>query len=64
MNLIGLIVTLLIAAVFVWGIDQIPALDATLKQFIKVVVYVIAAILVILFLAGLFGYHSSGLHLN
>jgi len=59
MNLIGLIVTLLIAAVFLWGIDKIPQLDGGLKQLIKIVVYVVAAILVILFLAGLFGYHGG-----
>jgi len=64
MNLVGLIVTLLIAAVFVWAIDQIPALDGTLKQLIKVAVYVVAAILVILFLVGLLGYHGTVLHLN
>ena len=63
MNLIGLLVVLLIAAVFVWGVDQLP-LDATLKKLVKVVVYVVAAILVILFLAGLFGYHTSAIRIT
>jgi uncharacterized membrane protein YwzB len=58
MNLIGLVVTILVAAVLLWALDQFP-LDATLKRLIKVVVIVVVAILCILFLAAMFGYRGS-----
>lgn len=65
MTLLGLIVALLIAAVFLWGVDRLP-LDGTIKQIIKVLVVVIAAVFVILFLAALFGYRGGAdlLHLR
>ena len=58
MNLIGLVVTIAVAALLLWALDQFP-LDATLKRLIKVVVVVVVAILCILFVAGMFGYHGG-----
>lgn len=49
-----LIMVLLIAGVLLWALTQFPALDATIKQFIKIVIIVICAIYVIYFVFGMF----------
>lgn len=57
-GLLGLIVVIAIAGVLLWAISAFPALDATLKQIIRILVIVVVAIYVIMFVAGLF---SGGL---
>jgi len=47
-ELIWIVAALGIAGVLLWGLDQFPAMNATIKQIIKVLVVVIVAIWVIL----------------
>lgn len=51
--LLQVIVILLIAGVLLWGLQQIPAVDQTIKTFIRVCVIVIVAIWLIYIVAGL-----------
>jgi hypothetical protein len=53
-GLLYLIAVLLIAGVLLWAVNALPALDATIKQFIKIVIIVIVAIYVIWFLLSVF----------
>lgn len=59
MTLVGLLVLIAIAAVVLWGLSQFPAMDPTLKQIIRVVVIGVVVVLAILWIAGLFGYHTN-----
>lgn len=51
--LLQVIVILLIAGVLLWGLQQIPAVDQTIKTFSRVCVIVIVAIWLIYIVAGL-----------
>ncbi len=50
MSILGLILTLVIIGVIMWGVSQIP-----MPQWLKVVIQVIAIIAVIVYVAGFFG---------
>jgi hypothetical protein len=51
---IYLIMVLLICGVLLWAVSAMPALDATVKQFIRIIIIVILAIYVIYFVFGMF----------
>jgi hypothetical protein len=52
--LIQVILTLLVVGILLWGLGQLPVIDATIKQFIRVAIIVVTAIwlLYVLFGAG------------
>lgn len=50
-----LVVELIVLGFAAWLVETAPFLDATFKQFIKWVLIVVAAVLVVVFLLGLFG---------
>lgn len=54
--MIGLLVFIAIAGIILWGVGQFPVLDPTLKRVIQVIIYVVVAITVIVWVAGVFGY--------
>jgi hypothetical protein len=64
MSLIAMLVFIAIAAVIVWAIGRFPAMDPVLKQVILVVIYVAVAIVFILWIASIFGYHTPNLHVR
>lgn len=49
-----LVMVCLIAGVVLWAVSALPALDATVKQFIRVIIIVLLAIYVIYFLFSIF----------
>ena len=53
-GLLYLVLVLLIAGVLLWAISALPAIDPTIKQFIRIILIVIVAIYVIYFLFGMF----------
>lgn len=53
--LVQLILVLLLVGVLLWGLNAIPAVDPTIKQFIRVAIIVVVAIWVIVILAQMFG---------
>lgn len=55
--MIELIVTLAIVGVVIWGVTQIP-----MPQWLKTVIYVVAAICVVCFLLNAFGLMPNGTH--
>lgn len=54
-SLLVLIFILLIAGVFLWAIMRVPVVDDTMKQYIRIAVYVVVALVFIFWLFGLFG---------
>jgi hypothetical protein len=58
MTLVGLLVFVAIAAVVIWVINQIPTFDPSLKRFLVILIYAIVAIIIILWIASLFGYNT------
>jgi len=53
LGLFYIIAVILIAGVLLWGLNQFPAIDATIKQVVKVLVIVVVCIIVIWFLYGI-----------
>lgn len=51
MTLIGLVLTLLVVGVLLWGLSQLPMIDANIKK----VIYVITIVVVCLWLLASFG---------
>lgn len=62
--LIQIILVLLVVGVLLWGLSAIPAIDPTIKQFIRVAIIVVVAIWLIYILAGVLGSGISGLPLR
>lgn len=54
-SVLVLLLVLLVAGVILWAIRAIPNLDATIKQYITIVVYVVIALVVLFWLFGLLG---------
>ena len=52
-QLIWLIAALLIVGVVLWGLQQIPGIDPTIRAFVRVIIIVALAIWLIYFVAGL-----------
>jgi hypothetical protein len=53
--LIQIVLMLLVVGVLLWGLNAIPAIDPTIKQFIKVAIIVVVAIWLIYVLAAVLG---------
>jgi len=53
--LIQVVFVLLIVGVLLWGLSRIPAIDPTIKQFIRIAIIVVVAIWLIYIMMGLFG---------
>jgi len=60
MFLIQIILVLLVVGILLWGLAQIPAIDATVKQFIRIAVIVVTAIWLVYVLAGVLGAPIGG----
>lgn len=63
MSVIGLLVLIAIAAVVLWGLGQLP-LDPALAGMIRVVVIIVIAVLLILWIASLFGYQTNAIRIR
>lgn len=53
LELIWVIAALLIVGVLLWGLNQLPGIDPTLKTIIRVIIIVILLIWLIYFIAGM-----------
>ncbi len=59
--LIPILITLAILGLLLWAIEAFPVLDATIKQIMKIIIIVVAALYV---LQVLFGTHIGKINLN
>lgn len=55
-GLISIVGILLIVGLFLWAIGALPVIDTTIKQFIKIIVIVVAGLWVIGILCGRLGF--------
>ncbi len=62
-SILVLFFVLLVAGVILWAITAIPNIDPTIKQYIRIAVYVVIALIFIFWLFGLFGI-GPGLNLG
>lgn len=56
-GLISIVGVLLVVGLLLWALTAMPAIDATIKQLIKIIVIVAAGLWVIGVLFGRFGFH-------
>jgi len=56
-DLLQIILVVVVAGIILWGVQAFPALDATVKQIVKVLVIVVAAIYVVYALFGMVTHH-------
>ena len=54
MTLFYIIAVLLVAGVLLWDLGQLPGIDATIKQLVKIVIIVFAVLFVLYELFGMF----------